>query len=410
MAKQYKSGPQVYVGVEGRIKAKQSQEHRDFAKMLKHPTIKLCIDVVTAMAMKEPWVIECEDDDIAEYTYNQFEPYREKWIRSAIRGFIIDGWRLFETLNDIAATDKLGLKQTLAGVKPLKPENITILVNPDTGDFAGALFKGKDKQTETFIDPRHLTWINQDDDGYGEFGEELLNSVWLPWHKWELSEEGAQRYDEKVAGGFLHITCPTGVTPFGGSLEPTRNELIAKQMAESFKASGYAITPIDVFDPQTGQVLPQVLEAWKVNYISTAGNMQPSFVSREKYLDALMLRCFGLPERSVTEGTFGTKAEAEAHADIAMLVNSERHKRIVADISTQALKEFNLANWGDAGITRLTVGKLDPESRALFGTIFTALMADPMLGDSVAGQVDVAALLDKLQVPVKVEESFAVEI
>jgi len=51
--------------------------------------------------------------------------------------------------------------------------------------------------------------------------------------------------------------------------------------------------------------------------MSATNTSQGSFIDRQKYLDALKMRAFGLPERSILEGSHGTKAEADVHADIA---------------------------------------------------------------------------------------------
>lgn len=119
------------------------------------------------------------------------------------------------------------------------------------------------------------------------------------------------------------------------------------------------------------------------------------------------MRAIGLPERSATEGTLGTKAEAEAHADVAILVNGQRHDFIVDGINEGCVEPFCLANWGDKGACRLTLGDLDADSRALFQTIFTSLMADPVFADQTSQLVDTALIMDKLNIPTKQTESFS---
>ena len=376
-----------------------------FNEMMRHPTIRLATDVVIAMMMQTPWSIDAQEDQIAEFQWGQIEPYRKSFIRSAFRGYLKDGWRAFETRFGFVQDEQLGLRQSIDGLKALKSTRTDILVSEDTGEVLGLenlSTKGETRQ----VDVAHMILTNSDDDGFGELGEPLLATVKGPYERWDNCDKGAQRYDEKVAGGFLFIKYPVGRTKWseaGG--EYSDNAEIAERLGQTYRAAGWGAVPVDVDEDADGNM--KLMEAWKAEVVAAAGGLQPGFLTRLKYCDAMMLRCFGVPERSTTEGTFGTKAESEAHSDIAMLVNGERHGTFVDDFNTYLMEPWNLANFGDPGASRLVLGKLDPSSRELFAQIFTALMADPMLGHDVTSRVDIENLLEKLQIPVKVKADFA---
>lgn len=396
----FKTAPQVLVsggGEKGKAKLTPTQRStyklvKVFDEMLRDPTIRLAVAVVTAMLKRQPWTVEGPDAEINEYVRDQIWPFRERIIRSGFRGYLRDGWRSFEVVYGVSDD---GL-YTIDGVKALKSNQTEVLVYEDTGDLAGVInTAGRDPVQ---IDELHTLLINFDDEGYGDLGEALLNVAVVPHDKWKKSDEGAQRYDEKVAGGFLFIQYPVGTTPYSRrNGEETENAEIMTDLAESFKAAGYGGVPV-IVDPDTGEVKST---GWKVEHVSAGGGLQPNFVARAKYLDALKLRTFGLPERAVTEGVAGTKAEAEAHGDIAVLVNLDRHERIVSDVDRQIVRAFNFANYEDETICSLVLGRLDPEDRSLFSTIFQSLMTDPVFGEQIASQVDVATLLEKLNVPTR---------
>lgn len=372
-----------------------------FDEMLRDPTIRLACNVIIAMMQRQAWSIVATNDAYepsAARLLEALNEHRETILRSSFRGLLRDGWRTFEVVYKI---DPDFGDNTIEGVKPLRTDNTDPLAYEDTGEFAGVINIGEGNASEEIeIDENHCIFVNFDDEGYGDLGEALLHTAYLPYKRWEDCDIGARRYDQKIAGGFLLVEYPTGSSPFNSSgainADPTENAIIARQVAESFESAGYACVPRNV-DPDTGEPLPS---AWNVKHIAASGGAQSEFITREKYLDALKLRAFGIPERAATEGTFGTKAEAEAHADIAVLINLDRHERIVQAVNRTIMRALNIANFNDPGACRLVLGRLDPVDRELFTGIFQSLMSDPMFGERIASQVDVETLLQNLNVPI----------
>lgn len=404
--KKYQTGTQLAVSSGAQMKkagtaqtvARRSMANSRYDAMLRDSTIKLAIDVLTAMLVRQPWSFEGEDPELNDSQEQMWRPYKDRIIRSALRGLMRDGWRCFELVFEVGEE----MTYQLAGLKALKADKTKPLVYEDTGEFAGVETKNA-RGDDIVIDERHILFADFDEDGFGELPEPLLRGVEGPFVRWEKCDEGAQRYDEKVAGGLMKITYPVGNTPYspnGG--EETDNAIIAEDVAQSFKAAGYATIPVRV-DTETGE---NVNGGWVVEHVTSGAGLQPSFITRLKYLDALKLRAFGFPERSMTEGTFGTKSEAEQHSDIAVLVNLARHELIIKAVN-RVQEILNVANFDDKNICKVVAGKLDPSDRTLFSEIFKALMADPVFGDDIAQQVDIKALLDRLNVPTLDEAEIA---
>lgn len=398
--KPYKSGSQISVQDDGRVAAKQPKLWRDFDEMARHPTIRLAMDITMAMAMREPWTVQGEDPRISAYMQRQLDTYKESILRSSLSGFFKRGWRAFETRYGFTDDPELGTRQTLDGVQPLRNEVTYRVIDPDTGELMGVLNTPAGAQEEVLIDAQHVLFVNQDDDGYGEYGEPTFNIAHRSHKKWTKCDDGAERYDEKVAGGFVIVKYPVGTTEYAqADGAKTENADIAEDLLKRLKSAGMAKIPVKVVDEVTGEVLKDASDPWKMEHVAAAGGLQPNFVFRLKYLDGQMMRAFGLPERSATEGTLGTKAEAEAHADIAMLVNHQRHKLIAGAVNVQIVQPLNESNWGDPGTTQLVLGELDKDSRELFSAIFIAMLKDPVHADAVSQRVDIEAMLRKLDIP-----------
>lgn len=403
----FKTGPQVAVPSFSANKKKGGKLNKRpeinkvlFDRMMRDPTIRLAVDIIVAMLMRQPWGVEKGDPDYNEQVMKMIEPRREMMIRSTIRGLLRAGWRGFEVVyGQVDSVD------CIIGIKALKNDITTPLAFADTGEFAGFENKGYGQYTETVIDAEHCIFVNFDDEGCGDLPDPLLKSVEGPFEKHEKCDEGAQRYDEKVAGGFLFGTYPVGATAYSveGGAE-TDNAVIFQGMIAAITSSGWAGVPVKI-DPETGEVRGK--DAWSLEHIAAGGGLQPNFIARLKYLDALKLRAFGIPERATVEGQFGTKAEAAAHGDIAVLINLGRAGILLRAINDGPLRAINLSNHGDPDYCKLALGELPPEDRKLFGDIFTSLMGDPIFGDEVATSIDVKQLLKKLNVPTLSEEEIA---
>lgn len=422
----FKSGPQVLLNrgqiypVEATGKAGKAGKarltsfklasDREFDRMLRQPTIKLASKVVTAMLLAQPWVIESEDEDIANFVYKQIETYRTLLVRSAVRGMLKSGWRAFElayeTVDDAPIVG--GVKNMLVGVKALRNVLTDVLIWEDNGDFAGVEVRDTNGGLVE-VDSDHTILVNADEEYFGGLGEPGLRDAQETSRKWDRCDTGAQRYDDKVAGGFLAVGYPMGKfdVEVDGTIVKKDGAVIAKAFAEQIKASGYGLYPRRP-DPETGEYKDG---DWKFDHVMAGGaGLQPNFIARLKYLDALLLRVFGLPERSLTEGSFGTKAEAEAHGAMAFLANLERAEFIVHGVNQGFVKTTNRANFGDENACSLKLGEMSTEDKALYSSIFIALLKDPNFSVKTITKVDVEELMDKLDIPaLSAEEQKAVE-
>jgi len=134
---------------------------------------------------------------------------------------------------------------------------------------------------------------------------------------------------------------------------------------------------------------------FKLEYISDLLARQGDFVTRQKYLDSLMVRAFMLPERAVLEGQFGTKAEAEAHSNLSLTAMEAMHDFLTEEFYTQVLKPYLALRYTPeaADSITLTAGPVNPEHMLWKRRLVEhALRRNPDL-------MDVDALLDEVGLP-----------
>src|SRR5690606_23916218 len=85
--------------------------------------------------------------------------------------------------------------------------------------------------------------------------------------------------------------------------------------------------------------------AWRIE-LKEAASSQSSFGDRQRYIDSLKARAIGLPERSVLEGQYGTRAEAEAHADFAISNIEMGHAKMIKLLNRQVVNPLLTLNFG----------------------------------------------------------------
>jgi hypothetical protein len=114
----------------------------------------------------------------------------------------------------------------------------------------------------------------------------------------------------------------------------------------------------------------------KIDILSDQTNQQSNFIDRLKYYDNLKVRALGFPERSVVEGKFGTKAEAEVHSDLAVVIADYRHAKITEQISYQVVNDLLHYNYGReaVGTVFLKAAPIADDLRIFLRQVFLTLM------------------------------------
>ena len=354
----------------------------------KDPTISLARQVLVSSILAGSWNIEADEDvsdDVVEYMEHLLK-LRENFVRDCITHGRVDfGWIGFEKI--FAVVDNKIVIDTL---KPLLHDITIVLVTPQ-GKFKGYRQR---PLTGTHIDVEadkclHVAFGVEAGNLYGM---PLLENVRATMDSWTACDDGAKRYDAKVAGSHWIIHYPPGTGTIDG--ESVNNSEIAALVLTAMESSGSVAIPTT-----TAEVLQELtnvsvvdLYAWNVELIDDKVAKQSSFRDRLKYLDNLKVRGLGIPERSILEGTFGTKAEAGVHGDVAIIGFEQIDRAIASAVNEQVVNQLLELNYGSDMVGKVRVVPLPlVDKQVEFLRELYVKLSDPNL--------DVETLRNRLDLP-----------
>lgn len=362
------------------------------------PTVALARALLSASVVVGSWSTEVDDDaddDAVTLVRETLFPMREGIMQAAMMFGCVDfGWQGFEQVYD---TDDAGEVQ-LVELKPLLPDITELLVDKQTGAFAG------------YRQKHRVTGVNQDlplsqclhvafrVEGSNWFGEPLLENVRAVCEKWEAADTSAAAYDKKIAGSHFVVHYPPGRSKVDGA--DTDNAEVALSLLKALESSGSVAVP-RVVTAFVGDLNAQTPDAWSVDVLQDSGGKQTSFVARERYLDALKVRALLLPERAVLEGQFGTRADAGAHADMAIVNSQLMDRSITQAVNTMVVRRLLALRFGRSAATsvRLVAQPLVDEQAAFLRQLYAGLLSNPQGFVEEFGTLDTDAIKDRLGVP-----------
>ena len=330
----------------------------------KDPTVQLARAMLIGCILAGSWNIEADEDVPAEVKefFEHVLSLREDFIYNAVAFGKVDfGWCGFEK---IFSTD--GNRIMIESLKPLLHDMTLVLVTPH-GRFDGYKQNsmgwgvlnpqaGTTGPAMPLVIPveKCLHIAFNVEAGY-LYGMPLLENIRASMDMWDECNDGARRYDKKLAGTHWVVKFPPGTGTVDG--ESVDNGVIAASLLAALESSGSVAIPTT-----TAQVLQELvnaevanLYAWSVELLDDKGKKQSSFGDRLKYLDNQKVRGLGFPERAILEGSFGTKAEAGVHGDLA-LQNIEATDRQIARVFNQQLvNQLLVLNFGEQYQDRVRV-------------------------------------------------------
>ncbi len=371
----------------GVISARAS--YSTYRMMRRHPTIAIGRALAVAPIMVGKWAVE-SDDDVPEawdkFIKDEVVNRRGEIVAPAAMGSIDYGYGAFEL---VWRLDAAGVR--LAKVKSLVPDGLQLLAKEETGELIGL----RQQNVELGLDKALVISFNVE--GTNWYGEPLLENARDPWNWWMECNDGARRYDQKVAGAMYVVKYPLGESPDAtGALKD--NLELAQTILSALQSSGSVCIPKQVSDVTVGG--PEDSQ-WDISLLADSGGRQPMFRDRLEYLDKLMARAMLIPERAILEGTHGTLAEAEAHEDVALLIAGLSDQHIAAEVNRQVVDPLLRYNFGAAAVgkVRITPAPLSDKTLGFLKEVYRSFLASPNGFLEEYGQIDTDALKDKLGIP-----------
>ncbi len=373
----------------------------------KNPTVQLARALLVSCIQAGSWNIEADEDVPAEVTefFEHVLPLREDFIYNAVAYGKVDfGWCGFEK---IFRTD--GNRIMIETLKPLL-HDMTIVLVTKHGRFNGyrqnSMGWGVLNPQAGTVGPAYPLNIPVEKSLHIAFGVEagylygmpLLEGIRATMDMWDECNDGARKYDKKIAGVQPLIEYPTGSANVDE--ETKNNSRVAVGMNDALTSGGGVVIPkstLALEDIPTIQNETQAgLYAWKVSLLETKGKQQAAFIDRLKYLDAQKVRGLGFPERAILEGQYGTKAEAGEHIGMLMTNIQETDKAITRTLNQQLINQLLVLNYGEE-----MVDKVRLVSAPLVNTQIAFIRKVYEERSKTDPDIDLAAMRDKLGIPTK---------
>jgi len=376
--------------------------YRKAREIRRDPTIRMVRELSMAPLLMAEWEYVAADDappGAKELVESVMTQMRLPLLRTSLAGMCDYGWQPYEVIAE-QRDDGVSVPR----VKPLLQDLTHILVNAADGTYFGL------RQTPTvgtrigwvyLLDQQSFV-ISQDVEGTNWYGEPTLRSLEKTYDESEVVNKSSRKYDAKIAGTHWVIYYPLGTSDYGG--ETLDNGAIAQKLLQQAEAVGGIAVPrsvINMLDSMNAAQANNEASQWKIELLSDSGKGQQPFTDRQKYLDILKVRAFGFPERSILEGQFGTKADAEAHADIAVSNLEVRHALVCLQYSLKVVNLVLTWNYGPQakGKVWIKASPLADDKKSFFRQLYLAMIANPQGFMTEMSAVDMAQLRDKLGLP-----------
>jgi hypothetical protein len=361
-----------------------------YRTMRKDPTIVLARAMAVAPIVAGEWMVEADDEvdeDRVKFVQDQFLGIREPFIETAMLAGIDFGWQAFEKV--YAEQDgQIVLKK----LKPLYPDITTILVDQATGAFAGFRQRSEDLPLANSL------LISFRVEGTQWHGQSLLENVRATYNEWTAANEGAGRYDTKLAGCQPVIKYPPADEYVDNTKTP--NQTIAKEVLQGLEAGSGITLPRSRTKYAGGPNEPKE-DAWDISLLADSTTRQPGFRDRLDYLDKLKARGLQWPERAILEGMFGTKAEAGAHQDLALTNADLLHRHVTRLLNWHCVDQLLALNYGEEarGTVRLAAAPLVNVKMEFLREVLRAMLAKDAVLAELVTMLDVDGILDMLGLP-----------
>lgn len=358
------------------------------------PTVQLARWAVLSPMIHTPWMYEKGKNgtqEMIDFLEETFLPLRDQLLARAVFGVLDFGWQPFEVI--FKPEDGYIY---IDDFKSLLQDYTTILVYVNTGRFAGFANEAIGMNASVIVTETYAQNSNFEVEGTDWYGSSVFRNLYGVINSWNTVQETANRYDKKIAGATWVIYFPVGETLYNGI--KTANDVIAAALLNSLEASGQIAVPDDIQVYLDDTLDREVKGAWRIELITAKNSSEPGFINRQKYLDALKMRAFALTERSVLEGTHGTKAEADVHGDVSLSNVDSRHRLICSGLNVQAVPQALSFNFGKKYAYSAYI-KPAPLVDTQFATIKAIYERIIMDGDALAAEaknLNMRAMRDEL--------------
>lgn len=360
-----------------------------------HPTVWFAQYIALAPLLESGWSVQADstDEDVAEIAdviKKVILPWCWHIIERCLFGQHEYGWQAFELVDTVDEID--GRLVVVPGkIKELIQDYPTEAVVSPNGDLIGF------RQNDVDIPVNKTLYIAQRVRGSNHYGQSSYRAVKpLVLSDSEVSDH-ANRHDKWSSGSKVLVRYPVGtslVTTSGGTATARDNMDIAKAILNALKHGEGAAMPAGRTEGSN---------SWDITHVSDPVSHETRFTNRQRFLDTRILHIFLVPERSATEGQFGTKAEAGTHSDLGLQLQFIQHAKITEAVSDQVVDRMILQNWGKRYVGRVKVvpAPLDDQRQKFYQQLYMKLLDSDELAFMERQLIDMIALRTNLSIPLR---------
>jgi len=368
-----------------------------YRSMRANPTIALARAAATCPIVALGWSYEESEDapaGAAEFIEHQLDPLRKHLVGHGLRALDY-GWSPFEMVWQPVTVDKaerLGIRKA----KPLLVDITEILSDRMTGQYAGLRQKGVD------LLPEATLLFSYDQEAGNLYGRARMENCRKPWERWEGIDKQQGRYCQKVGGVIPMIEYPEGETKDEHGADVDNFDHAKRVLREL--GQGHGVVMPNKLAQYAEDLLNRgvdinKLKAWHIGFLETKQRHGVEFVAQMRHEESLMARGWLMPERAITEGQYGTKAEAESQTDLAMVVAEQDSEWLVETVNAYLVDRLLVWNWGPeaAGSVWVSPEPLSNPAREMLRGMMTKLLSEqPALFEK---WVAIDAVFDQLGLP-----------
>ena len=394
----------------------KSWEYKLFL-MRNDPTIALLRQLWIAPILSAGWSVEAQDDvpdNVVEFATEEMDRIHEDIIPQAGLGCLDWGWAPFEKVYTLRSDGLLGIGK----LKSLLQQMTIILSNERTGEFEGlsqadtwqdngqmmSIDQSAPSPMMPVLDLDHALLFNFDVIGTNWYGQAPMRAAEGPFDASVQVDSTKAKLNLRIAGEHWVIYYPVGVTeqPDGSTLD---NSVLAGKIMEQMLNNGSATLPNEIrseLNILNGDAGSDEYQSWRIELLSANSDATGNYyIEQNRYNDNLKARALGFPERAVFEGQFGTKAEAEVHADLAVQGLEKRSQQLTQCVSLQVLKpliEFNFgAEWAEK--VCLVANPIVDSTMQLWLKLYEAFLRNPDVLIEEFDNINMREVRDKLRIP-----------
>ena len=373
--------------------------YQTYRMMRRNPTIAIARMAATAPIKAADWSFEKQDDapnGAMELIEAAIEPVLRLVVREMTRALDY-GFQSFELVWELQDTFLVPHK-----IKPLIPDKTQIVIDKSTGAFAGL------KQGAVELEPAKSLLFTYDGEGSNFYGRSRMENCRDTWSNWRSTVNRIGRYVGKVSGVIPMVRYPIGSSQDADGAKQSNFDLATKVLQQLGQGHGVA-WPVELAgwaeDMVRQGVDPEKLYAWRITFLESKGQHGQSLMSVLKGFDVYLIRGWLVPERAVTEGQHGTKAEAEAHIDVAILGAEEVLQDIALTINWHLIDKILILNYGPeaAGTVKVTPAPLVDAKRQLVRTIMEKVLTQPGTADLLLAMLNIDAMIEQSGLPKREE-------